>query len=87
MPPTAATSQTPKPHRHLLTHQINHFFQPHLHRHNYLISFSPTIVEIDGLSSYDFVAVDMEHDHGIVSQAFPASTPWPPLKPGHSSLA
>ncbi|PQM42372.1 hypothetical protein Pyn_00019 [Prunus yedoensis var. nudiflora] len=80
MPPKSATSQNPKPQRRLRTHQINHLFQPHLHRHNYLISFSLTLAEIDCLSGYDFVVVDMEHDHGVVFQALPASTPQPLLK-------
>ncbi|VVA36863.1 PREDICTED: 2-keto-3-deoxy-L-rhamnonate aldolase [Prunus dulcis] len=72
LPPKVATNQNPKPHRHLFTHQINHLFRPHLHRHNYLISLSPTLAEIDGLSNYDFVVVDMEHDHGVVSESTPS---------------
>ena len=32
-------------------------------------SFSPTFAEIAGLSSYDFVVVDMEHGSGGISDA------------------
>ncbi|CAB4310683.1 unnamed protein product [Prunus armeniaca] len=37
----------------------------------FLLSFSPTLAEIAGLSGYDFVVVDMEHGHGGISQALP----------------
>ncbi|CAI9274598.1 unnamed protein product [Lactuca saligna] len=35
----------------------------------FLLSFSPTLAEIAGLSGYDFVVVDMEHGPGGISQA------------------
>ncbi|KAD5316839.1 hypothetical protein E3N88_16785 [Mikania micrantha] len=35
----------------------------------FLLSFSPTIAEIAGLSGYDFVVVDMEHGPGGISEA------------------
>ncbi|XP_062026715.1 uncharacterized protein LOC133742993 [Rosa rugosa] len=35
----------------------------------FLLSFSPTLAEIAGLSGYDFVVVDMEHGPGGVSEA------------------
>ena len=37
----------------------------------FLLSFSPTLAEIAGLSGYDFVVVDMEHGDGGVSDALP----------------
>ncbi|XP_027360400.1 uncharacterized protein LOC113868746 [Abrus precatorius] len=37
----------------------------------FLLSFSPTLAEIAGLSGYDFVVVDMEHGHGGISDALP----------------
>ncbi|KAG5563538.1 hypothetical protein RHGRI_006093 [Rhododendron griersonianum] len=37
----------------------------------FLLSFSPTLAEIAGLSGYDFVVVDMEHGHGGTSAALP----------------
>ncbi|KAK6935598.1 HpcH/HpaI aldolase/citrate lyase domain [Dillenia turbinata] len=37
----------------------------------FLLSFSPTIAEIAGLSGYDFVVVDMEHGPGGFSDALP----------------
>ncbi|KAK1304487.1 hypothetical protein QJS10_CPB11g00650 [Acorus calamus] len=48
----------------------------------FLLTFSPDLAEIAGLSGYDYVVVDMEHGHGGVSAALPclralaaASTP------------
>ncbi|KAL8207870.1 hypothetical protein R6Q57_007282 [Mikania cordata] len=35
----------------------------------FLLSFSPTLAEIAGLSGYDFVVVDMEHGPGGISEA------------------
>ncbi|KVH95282.1 uncharacterized protein LOC112528078 [Cynara cardunculus var. scolymus] len=35
----------------------------------FLLSFSPTLAEIAGLSGYDFVVIDMEHGHGGISEA------------------
>ncbi|KAL4570611.1 hypothetical protein LXL04_026269 [Taraxacum kok-saghyz] len=35
----------------------------------FLLSFSPTLAEIAGLSGYDFVVVDMEHGPGGITQA------------------
>ncbi|KAJ0048962.1 hypothetical protein Pint_14837 [Pistacia integerrima] len=35
----------------------------------FLLSFFPTLAEISGQAGYDFVVVDMEHDHGGISQA------------------
>ncbi|KAL0326714.1 UNVERIFIED_CONTAM: 4-hydroxy-2-oxovalerate aldolase [Sesamum angustifolium] len=37
----------------------------------FLLTFSPTIAEIAGLSGYDFAVVDMEHGHGGISDALP----------------
>ncbi|KAL6498456.1 hypothetical protein OROHE_026644 [Orobanche hederae] len=37
----------------------------------FLLTFSPTIAEIAGLSGYDFVVIDMEHGHGGTSAALP----------------
>lgn len=37
----------------------------------FLLSFSPTIAEIAGLSGYDFAVVDMEHGPGGISDALP----------------
>ncbi|CAN4075867.1 unnamed protein product [Withania somnifera] len=37
----------------------------------FLLSFSPTLAEIAGLSGYDFAVVDMEHGHGGISDALP----------------
>ncbi|KAM7491523.1 hypothetical protein LguiA_034444 [Lonicera macranthoides] len=37
----------------------------------FLLSFSPTLAEIAGLSGYDFVVVDMEHGPGGISAALP----------------
>ncbi|XP_022950895.1 uncharacterized protein LOC111453851 [Cucurbita moschata] len=37
----------------------------------FLLSFSPTLAEIAGLSGYDFVVVDMEHGYGGISDALP----------------
>ncbi|KAI3678492.1 hypothetical protein L6452_37787 [Arctium lappa] len=37
----------------------------------FLLSFSPTLVEIVGLSGYDFVIIDMEHGHNGISEAIP----------------
>ncbi|KAL2528825.1 Phosphoenolpyruvate carboxylase family protein [Forsythia ovata] len=36
----------------------------------FILSFSPTLAEIAGLAGYDFAVVDMEHDHGGISDAF-----------------
>ena len=46
----------------------------------FLLSFSPTFAEIAGLSSYDFVVIDMEQGLGSISNA-PSSTCSPPLPP------
>ncbi|KAL4651307.1 hypothetical protein ACB092_01G150400 [Castanea dentata] len=35
----------------------------------FLLSFSPTQAEIAGHAGYDFVVVDMEHNHGGISEA------------------
>ncbi|XP_077234366.1 phosphoenolpyruvate carboxylase family protein [Tasmannia lanceolata] len=37
----------------------------------FLLSFSPTLAEIAGLSGYDFAVVDLEHGPGGVSDALP----------------
>ncbi|XP_027080906.1 uncharacterized protein [Coffea arabica] len=37
----------------------------------FLLSFSPTLAEIAGLSGYDFAVVDMEHGPGGISDALP----------------
>ncbi|KAK7243841.1 hypothetical protein RIF29_38653 [Crotalaria pallida] len=37
----------------------------------FLLSFSPTLAEIAGLSGYDFVVIDMEHGYGGISEALP----------------
>lgn len=35
----------------------------------FLLTFSPTLAEIAGLSGYDFAVIDMEHGHGGISDA------------------
>ncbi|XP_057443935.1 uncharacterized protein LOC130736104 [Lotus japonicus] len=37
----------------------------------FLLSFSPTLVEIAGLAGYNFVVNDMEHGHDGISEALP----------------
>ncbi|XP_059309286.1 uncharacterized protein LOC132060317 isoform X1 [Lycium ferocissimum] len=37
----------------------------------FLLSFSPTLAEIAGLSGYDYAVIDMEHGHGGISDALP----------------
>ncbi|XP_027189066.2 uncharacterized protein, partial [Cicer arietinum] len=37
----------------------------------FLLTFSPTLAEIAGLSGYDFVVIDMEHGHGGISETLP----------------
>ncbi|KAL3834906.1 hypothetical protein ACJIZ3_009642 [Penstemon smallii] len=37
----------------------------------FLLTFSPTLAEISGLSGYDFAVIDMEHGHGGISDALP----------------
>ncbi|CAL5206694.1 unnamed protein product [Lathyrus oleraceus] len=37
----------------------------------FLLTFSPTLAEIAGLSGYDFVVIDMEHGHGTISDTLP----------------